>query len=122
MPVFDIDHAEAFLQAAARAEESVSYKEMIEALGFPFSRPLALQLCRVLTEIDARAEARGEPGLAVLVVRQADRIPGQGWWMSHVRANGYAGPFTGPAAMAEITPLQRVAFRHWRRSAMVGGQ
>ena len=40
------------------------------------------QLCKTLGAVDEEAAARGEPELAVLVVRQSDGLPGQGWWVA----------------------------------------
>ena len=72
----------AHLVAAARAGTALSYGELLEQLGYHFSRPKMRELCAVLGEVDREAEARGEPELAVLVVRQSDGIPGQGWWVA----------------------------------------
>ena len=36
---------------------------------------------RVLAEVDRLCAIDGEPDLAVLVVRESDRLPGQGWWV-----------------------------------------
>ena len=44
--------------------------------------PRCGQLCKTLGAVDEEAAARGEPELAVLVVRQSDGLPGQGWWVS----------------------------------------
>ena len=52
------------------------------------------QLCKVLGIFDEDAAARGEPELAVLVVRQSDGLPGQGWWVerrSGARLRGRLG-------------------------------
>ena len=73
------------LIAAARAGRSVTYSELLEQLGYSFSRPKMRQLCAILSAVDQEAEARGEPELAVLVVRQSDGIPGQGWWVEQTR-------------------------------------
>ena len=61
---------------------ALSYAELLERLGYHFSRPKMRALCAVLGDVDREAEARGEPELAVLVVRQSDGIPGQGWWVA----------------------------------------
>ena len=55
-------------------------------------------LCKVLAFVDDEAEARGEPELAVLVVRQSDGLPGQGWWVGGAKKHGYAGLWEGPKA------------------------
>ena len=55
-------------------------------------------LCKVLAYIDDLAEERGEPELAVLVVRQSDGLPGQGWWVGGAKKHGYTGLWEGPKA------------------------
>jgi hypothetical protein len=104
----------AILVAAAKAEEAISYSEVLALLGHDFSRPKMRQLCKVLAVIDDEAAERGEPELAVLVVRQSDRLPGQGWWVEGAKAHGHQGAWEGPAAMQLISRLQRQAFDYWR--------
>ena len=61
--------------------------------------PRCARLCKTLGAVDEEAEARGEPELAVLVVRQSDGLPGQGWWVGGgATAHGYEGPWEGPKA------------------------
>lgn len=107
---FDIDEVEALLIAAARAGTPLTYSDALAALGHRFTRPLMRQLCRALDEVDARARGRGEPELAVLVVRQSDGLPGQGWWLGE---RGYDGAWEGPAARAHVAGLQARAFAWW---------
>ena len=72
-------------------------------------------LCRTLDAVDAAGAASGEPELAVLVVREADGLPGQGWWVGgRPMREGYEGPWTGPEAAAFVRSLQERAFAHWR--------
>src|SRR4051794_17682337 len=68
----------AILIASAKAGEPISYREVLELLGHHFTRPKMRALCKVLSFVDDEAEVRGEPELAVLVVRQSDGLPGQG--------------------------------------------
>jgi hypothetical protein len=103
----------AILVAAARAREPISYAEVLELLGHHFTRPKMRALCRVLAYVDDEAEDLGEPELAVLVVRQSDGLPGQGWWVGGAKKHGYAGLWEGPKAMKLIRKLQRQAFEHW---------
>lgn len=111
----DGEHIEAMLQASARAGEAVTYAEVLNAIGLSFSRPKMRALCKVLSDIDAQARGRGEPELAVLVVRASDRLPGQGWWVGgRPRQDGYVGPWEGPEAAAYIAGVQREAFDYWR--------
>jgi hypothetical protein len=109
--LFDIDHIEAMLRASAKAGESMSYSEILNLLGMAFSRPKMRALCKILDVIDRRAADAGEPELAVLVVREGDRLPGQGWWVGRTQ---YQGSWTGPDARAYIDKIQRKAFRYWR--------
>jgi hypothetical protein len=111
-PIFDIDHIGALLQASARAGESMSYSEILNLLGMAFSRPKMRALCKVLDAIDQRGAAAGEPELAVLVVRESDRLPGQGWWVGRT---GYRGSWTGSEACAYVDKVQAEAFRYWQK-------
>ena len=81
-PLADPAEIRAHLVAAAKAGVALSYGELLEHLGYRFSRPKMRQLCVMLGEIDREAELRGEPELAVLVVRASDGLPGQGWWVA----------------------------------------
>ncbi len=110
---FDVDEVEALLIAAARAGEPLTYSEMLAALGYRFTRPLMRQLCVALDAVDARGRASGRPELAVLVVRQSDGLPGQGWWLGE---RIYAGPWEGPEAARHVATLQQRAFADWKRA------
>jgi hypothetical protein len=70
-------------------------------------------VCKTLDAIDAAGRAAGEPELAVLVVRESDRLPGQGWWTGASETRGYGGLWTGPEAAALVQKLQQQAFDHW---------
>ena len=105
----------AHLIAAASAGESITYSELLNQLGHQFSRPKMRQLCKVLGAVDDEAADRGEPELAVLVVRQSDGLPGQGWWVAGGAANhDYDGLWEGPEAKALVEKLQARAFDYWR--------
>ena len=103
----------AILIASARAGQPISYAEVLELLGHSFSRPKMRQLCKVLTYVDDDAAARSEPELAVLVVRQSDGLPGQGWWIGGAKKHGYGGQWEGPQAAKLIRKIQRRTFEHW---------
>ena len=107
----DLPEIKALLIAAARAGRDPSYSEMLLALGYRFSRPKMRSLCRLLDAIDEAGRATGEPELAVLVVRESDRLPGQGWWVGRRDA---PADWTGPAARAFVTVKQRAAFAWWQ--------
>ncbi len=113
--IADIALVRALLISAARRCKAISYSEMLDALGHRFTRPKMRALCRTLDAIDAAGAARGEPELAVLVVREADGLPGQGWWTGgRPMREGYEGAWTGPEAMGFVRQLQERAFARWR--------
>ena len=102
------------LIASAAAGEAITYSEVLNALGHAFTRPKMRALCKVLAVIDDEAAEHGEPALAVLVVRQSDGLPGQGWWVGGVAMlHGYDGLWTGPEAEKLVKRLQRQAFDYW---------
>lgn len=103
----------AILIAAAKRGEAVSYSQALAELGTRFTRPKMRALCKTLGRIDELAAANGEPELAVLVVREGDGLPGQGWWVGR-SAKGDEGDWTGPEARKLVRKLQRTAFRYWR--------
>ena len=73
------------------------------------------QLCKVLDRIDEDGRAVGEPGLAVLVVRQSDGLPGQGWFVT--RAGIYDDlplEWEGPDARRYTQARQAEAFAYWQ--------
>jgi hypothetical protein len=114
-PLADPEEVRAHLVAAARAGLALSYGELLEHLGYRFSRPKMRALCAMLGDIDRAAEARGEPELAVLVVRQSDGIPGQGWWVAGgARSRGYEGPWEGPEAARFVRAVQGETFAFWQ--------
>ena len=114
MSLADPDDVRAQLIAAAVAGHALTYSELLAHLGHDFSRPKMRALCKTLGAVDREAEARGEPELAVLVVRQSDNLPGQGWWVAGgATAHGYAGIWEGPKAAAFIRTLQQRTFDHW---------
>ncbi|MEO7602666.1 MAG: ribose-phosphate pyrophosphokinase [Sphingomicrobium sp.] len=105
--------ARAILIACAKAGEAITYSEMLALLGFAFTRPKMRALCTLLGVVDDEAEARGEPELAVLVVRQSDGLPGQGWWVEGARKHGHGGSWEGPSAARLIRRIQARAFEFW---------
>ncbi len=111
--IADMARVRALLLAAARERRALSYSELLGMLGHRFTRPKMRALCRTLDAIDAAGEARGEPGLAVLVVRESDRLPGQGWWVGAAERWRYAGAWTGPEAAAFVREKQRAVFAFW---------
>ena len=109
----DPQEVQAILIASARAGEAITYSEVLGLLGHDFSRPKMRALCKVLSFVDDATETRGEPELAVLVVRQSDGLPGQGWWVGGAKKHNYTGQWEGPKAAKLIRTLQRQAFEFW---------
>ncbi|HYZ47380.1 MAG TPA: ribose-phosphate pyrophosphokinase [Sphingomonas sp.] len=112
-PLFDVGAVRALLVAAARERRPVSYSELLACLGHRFTRPKMRALCKVLGAVDEAGAAAGEPELAVLVVRESDGLPGQGWWVECAARLGHNGDWTGPEARALIRELQGQVFDHW---------
>ena len=109
----DPQEVRAILVASAAAGEAITYSEVLGLLGHDFTRPKMRALCKVLGFVDDEAAERGEPELAVLVVRQSDGLPGQGWWVAGAKKHGYTGLWEGPAATKLIRRIQRQAFEYW---------
>ena len=116
------EEVRAHLVAAAAAETALTYGELLERLGYSFSRPKMRALCAILAAVDEEAARSGEPELAVLVVRQSDGLPGQGWWVGGgPRSRGYEGPWEGPEAKRFITRVQAESFAFWKSRSGTGG-
>ncbi len=109
--LYNIPRITAILQTVAKEGRWISYSEMLMSLGFRFTRPKMRVLCKTLDTVDAEATARGEPEYAVLVVRESDGLPGQGWWVCR---SDYQGQWTGAEAKAFVNKLQAVAFAYWQ--------
>jgi hypothetical protein len=87
------------------------FSELLLNLGFRFTRPKMRAVCKTLDRIDALTAQEGTPALAVLVVREGDGLPGQGWWTGRT---DYQGQWTGPDAEAHIAKLQAAVFAYWK--------
>jgi len=112
--IADAGRVRAILIEAARRGEAVSYSHLLGELGHRFTRPKMRALCKTLDAIDTRAASAGEPELAVLVVRESDKLPGQGWWVGAAAARRYEGAWTGPEAEAFVRGIQQRTFDFWR--------
>jgi hypothetical protein len=113
--IADVARVRSLLIEAARAGEPYSYSGLLNDLGHRFTRPKMRALMKTLGAIDEAGFAAGEPELAVLVVRESDGLPGQGWWTGgHALALGHDGAWEGPKARALVKRLQAKAFRYWR--------
>lgn len=108
----DVARIKSILEHCAREGQAISYSELLLNLGFRFTRPKMRQVCKTLDKIDQLTAEEGAPALAVLVVREGDGLPGQGWWTG--RAD-YQGQWVGPEAQAHVQRLQEMAFAHWKQ-------
>ena len=106
--IADVGHVRALLVSAAMERRAFSYSELLDVLGHRFTRPKMRALCRTLDAIDLAGAAAGEPALAVLVVRESDGLPGQGWWIGRD-----APAWQGVAARAYVDERQAAAFAYW---------
>ncbi len=106
----DVARIKSMLETAAREARAMSYSELLLELGFRFTRPKMRAVCKALDEIDRLSADEGAPALAVLVVREGDGLPGQGWWTGRT---DYQGQWTGPEAQAHIATLQAAIFVYW---------
>ena len=113
VPIGDAATVRRLLIEAAKARRDVSYADLLDMMGHAFSRPKMRALCKTLGAVDDAAVARGELELACLVVRQSDRLPGDGWWVSEARRLGYQGLWTGPEAVKFIRKRQKRVFDYW---------
>ena len=119
--MFDPEEVRDILIGAARARNALTYSQMLNLLGYAFTRPKMRALCSVLDKLDEDGRVNGEPGLAVLVVRQSDGMPGQGWFVSRSHlAEELPGvwpmDWEGAEAKAYVALHQQQAFDYWRAS------
>lgn len=114
--LFPVDELEALLVLKAANGEAISYGEAFRWFGHPFQRFQVRQLCAALGEVDSRQRALDRPELASLVVRRADGLPGQGWWLS-LPPGTWSGAFTGPKAQRFVGKCQKLAWDYWQSAA-----
>ncbi len=108
----DVPRTKATLEQCAREGRSISYSELLLNLGFRFTRPKMRAVCKTLDAIDQLNASESAPALAVLVVREGDGLPGQGWWTGRT---DYQGQWTGPEAQAHVGRLQAAVFAYWAK-------
>ena len=113
VPISDAATVRSLLIEAAKARRDISYADLLDKMGHAFSRPKMRAVCKTLGAVDDQAVANGEPEMAVLVVRQSDRLPGDGWWGSCAQRLGYEGLWTGPEAVKFIRKRQKLVFDYW---------
>lgn len=106
----DVGRIKAMLEQCAREGRAISYSELLLNLGFRFTRPKMRAVCKTLDAVDRLSVGESAPSLAVLVVREGDGLPGQGWWTAR---SEYRGDWVGPAAQAYVGQLQSAVFAYW---------
>lgn len=111
--MIDVDQLEALLIAAAREQRSLTYAEVLGHFNQRITPRRVYGLCRDLGEVCRRNRARGEPELAVLVVRKSDGLPGEGFFRSAWDDGDYDGPPTGLRARAYVREEQERVFGHF---------
>ncbi len=107
----DVARIKKMLEQCAREGRAMSYSELLLNLGFRFTRPKMRQVCKTLDKIDQITVEQQAPALAVLVVREGDGLPGQGWWTGRT---DYRGDWTGTEAQAHVRELQDEVFAYWK--------
>jgi hypothetical protein len=110
----DVARIKTILEQCAREGRAISYSELLLNLGFRFTRPKMRQVCKTLDKIDQLTAEEGAPALAVLVVREGDGLPGQGWWTGRI---DYQGEWTGAQAQKHVSGLQEKVFAYWKHRA-----
>ena len=114
----------AHLVAAAQAGVALSYGELLEQLGYRFSRPKMRQLCAILGAVDedGGGARRAGAGGARRPPERRHSGPGLVGGGGAARSRGYAGPWEGPEAARFIRALQAETFaflavQKWDRAA-----
>jgi len=111
--VLDADALERILIQAAREGRTVSYRQLLAMAGRRVGPNNVRALMRVLAEVCRRSEARGEPDLACLVVRESDGLPGEGYFTAEAERGE---PLAG-SRQARVARAQQAAFAFWRDGA-----
>jgi hypothetical protein len=104
------DELERVLIGAAREGRTVSYRQLLALGGWRIGPNNVRALMRVLSQVCRRVEARGEPDLACLVVRESDGLPGEGWF----RAEAARGGLLEGSRRRRVEVAQTAAFAFWR--------
>lgn len=114
MSLVRVDELERLLVGAARAQRALTYADVLAHFELRVTPRRVFALCRDLGEVCRRNRARGEPELAVLVVRKSDGLPGEGFFRSAWADGTYDGPATGFPARAFVREQQDRVFDFFR--------
>ncbi len=107
--MLDAEALERVLVRAAREGRTVSYRQLLAMADRRVGPANVRALVRVLAEVCRRSAAKGEPDLACLVVREKDRLPGEGFFTAEA-ATGE--PLVG-SRRARVARAQAEAFAFW---------
>jgi len=113
MSLVDIDALEELLIEAAKTRRTLAYSDVLRRFDKRVTPIRVFALCRDLGVVTERNRSRGEPELAVLVVRKTDRLPGEGFFHGPWKDGSYDGPATGPKAHAYIDGLTQTVFEYF---------
>lgn len=117
----DIDALEDLLIEAAKSRRTLAYSDVLRHFDKRVTPIRVFALCRDLGFVSERNRARGEPELAVLVVRKTDRLPGEGFFKGPWKDGSYDGPATGPKAKAYIERLTQTVFAYFAGETKASG-
>lgn len=115
----DLDLLERLLTRAALDGRALTYGEVLAFFERRVTRITVSALCKDLGRVEDRRSGEGWPDLACLVVRKADRLPGEGYFTAMREAGAYAGPSVGEPAHAFVHGRQARA-RLWAIERMRG--
>ena len=111
----DPDRLERVLIDTAANGRIVSYRQLLAVFGRRVGPNNVRALMQVLAEVCRRSAARAEPELACIVVREADGLPGEGYF------RGTPGEFDRMRRASMVAAAQARAFAHWRQGLAVPG-
>jgi hypothetical protein len=110
LSIVDVDELERLLIRMAQEQRTTTYADVLAHFGKTIAPRRAYALSRDLGEVCRRNRERGEPELAVLVVRKSDGLPGEGFFRSAWRDGSYDGPAEGFEAKNFIRAEQDKVF------------
>lgn len=103
------DELEQVLIQTAKGKETVTYRRLLALGGRRVGPNNVRALMRVLSEVCRRLEARDEPDLACLVVRESDGLPGEGYFA----AEAERGKELMGSRRARVEKAQAAAYAFW---------
>ncbi len=107
--MLDAEALERVLVRAAREGRTVSYRQLLAMADRRVGPANVRALVRVLAEVCRRSEAKSEPDLACLVVRERDGLPGEGYFADETAKGGPRDA----SRRARVERAQAEAFAFW---------